>query len=139
MHTQQRVRARHLACTQPISALLSMRRAVQYALRKGVDVIVPSGNENQNLDDPKTDSLSPTNGTAADVIQNRPVDLVSTVGGGDMFEMKGLQFGFCVGHVHDCFHCGTASCLAQHCGLGLVSFVHWCSTRCLLTCPLVCP
>ena len=54
-----------------------MRRAVQYALRKGVDVIVPSGNENQNLDDPKTDSISPTNGTS---IQNRPVDLVSISG-----------------------------------------------------------
>jgi subtilisin family serine protease len=53
--------------------LPSLRRAVQYALRKGVDVIVPSGNENQNLDDPKTDSISPTNGTA---IQDRPVDLV---------------------------------------------------------------
>ncbi len=71
--------------------LLSMRRAVQYALRKGVDVIVPSGNENQNLDDPKTDSISPTNGTAADVIPNRAVDLVSTSGDGDMFNMKGLS------------------------------------------------
>ncbi len=60
-----------------------MRRAVQYALRKGVDVIVSTGEMNLNLDDPKFDSISPDNGTAADVIQNRPVDLVSTFGGGN--------------------------------------------------------
>jgi hypothetical protein len=52
-------------------------RAVQYALSKGVDVIVAAGNENQNLDDPKVDSSSPNNVTYANIIQNRPVDLVS--------------------------------------------------------------
>jgi hypothetical protein len=50
---------------------------VQYALSKGVDVIVAAGNDNQNLDDPKFDSTSPNNLTYANVIQNRPVDLVS--------------------------------------------------------------
>ena len=50
---------------------------MQYALSKGVDVIVAAGNENQNLDDPKVDSSSPNNVTYDQIIQNRPVDLVS--------------------------------------------------------------
>lgn len=53
--------------------LCAARSAVQYALSKGVDVIVAAGNENQNLEDPKFDSSSPNNGN---VIFNRPVDLV---------------------------------------------------------------
>ena len=51
---------------------------MQYALSKGVDVIAAAGNENQNLDDPKVDSSSPNNVSDSDIIQNRPVDLVST-------------------------------------------------------------
>ena len=51
---------------------------MQYALSKGVDVIAAAGNENQNLDDPKVDSSSPNNVSYSDIIQNRPVDLVST-------------------------------------------------------------
>lgn len=46
---------------------------MQYAISKNVVVIAAAGNENTNLNDPKTDSSSPNNGTA---IPNRPVDLV---------------------------------------------------------------
>jgi hypothetical protein len=61
---------------QPLHVASTSCRAVQYALGKGVDVIVAVGNESQDLDDPKFDSTSPNNVSSASIIRNRPVDLV---------------------------------------------------------------